>query len=159
MRLRPSLALAAVVVLGACAPLGDHSAFAPGPWVERDGASVLVRYSTGGGVFATAIDLGRIREAGGRVVIDGDCLSACTLALMDVVASTVCWTSGARFAFHAAHVNGRLHADQTASNLASMPAAVRAALPRSGDWSVARWYVLAGDWLHAALGRGNCGRS
>ena len=155
--MRPSLALAAVVVLGACAPLGDHSAFSSGPWVERDGASVTVRYSAGGGVRATATDLGRLREAGARVVIDGDCLSACTLALMDVMAGNVCWSEGARFAFHAAHVNGRLHAEQTGLNLAAMPPAVRAALP-AGDWSIHRWYVLAGDWLHAALGRGNCGR-
>ena len=51
-----------------------------------------------------------VRSSGERVVIDGNCLSACTLVLGLVPRSRVCATARARFGFHAAWMpdsNGR----------------------------------------------------
>ncbi len=43
-----------------------------------------------------------LRSSGERVVVDGNCLSACTLVLGIIPPSKVCATSRARFGFHAA---------------------------------------------------------
>jgi hypothetical protein len=43
-----------------------------------------------------------LRSSGERVVIDGNCLSACTLVLGIIPPSKVCATQRARFGFHAA---------------------------------------------------------
>ncbi len=43
-----------------------------------------------------------VRSTGERVVVDGNCLSACTLVLGVVPRSRFCATSRARFGFHAA---------------------------------------------------------
>src|SRR5665647_3551302 len=43
-----------------------------------------------------------VRSSGEKVVVDGNCLSACTLLLGLIPKSRVCATSRARFGFHAA---------------------------------------------------------
>ena len=43
-----------------------------------------------------------VRDAGERVVIDGPCMSACTLVLGVVPSSRICVTPKARLGFHAA---------------------------------------------------------
>jgi hypothetical protein len=43
-----------------------------------------------------------LRESGERVVVDGNCLSACTLVLGLIPRENICATSRARFGFHAA---------------------------------------------------------
>ena len=43
-----------------------------------------------------------LRSSGENVVVDGNCLSACTLVLGLIPKSRVCATSRARFGFHAA---------------------------------------------------------
>lgn len=51
-----------------------------------------------------------VRSSGERVVIDGNCLSACTMVLGLIPPDRVCATSRARFGFHAAWMpdeNGR----------------------------------------------------
>ena len=51
-----------------------------------------------------------VRSSGEKVVVDGNCLSACTLVLGLIPKSHVCATSRARFGFHAAwmpDVDGR----------------------------------------------------
>ena len=48
-----------------------------------------------------------LRSTGERVVIDGNCLSACTLVLGMIPHSRLCVTSRARFGFHAAWMPGR----------------------------------------------------
>ena len=156
MRVPLALALSSVALLAvACAELEHRSAFA-GPWVERDGQTLVVAYSKGGGVFATARDLGERLIAGEQVRIEGECLSACTLALMPILQSAVCWTDGATFLFHAAHVNGRKHDAQTASNYSALPPEIQGMLPPPGEWSVNRWYIVTGRDAHAALGRSYC---
>ena len=48
-----------------------------------------------------------LRSSGERVVIDGNCLSACTLILGMIPRSRMCATSRAVFGFHAAWMPGR----------------------------------------------------
>jgi hypothetical protein len=43
-----------------------------------------------------------LRSSGERVVVDGNCLSACTLVLGVIPRDRICATSRARFGFHAA---------------------------------------------------------
>jgi hypothetical protein len=53
----------------------------------------------------------RVRSTGERVIIDGDCLSACTIVLGLVPSQQICVTPRARFGFHAASMpndDGRL---------------------------------------------------
>jgi hypothetical protein len=47
-----------------------------------------------------------LRSSGERVVVDGNCLSACTLVLGVVPREHICATRHARFGFHAAWVPG-----------------------------------------------------
>ena len=149
MRVPLALAASSVALLAvACADMEARSAF--------NGIGPVVAYSAGGGVFATARDLGERRIAGETLAITGDCLSACTLALMPVMAGTVCWTDGARFLFHAAHVNGRKHDAQTASNYTALPVEIQRLLPDPSTWAVDKWHVISGTQAHAALGRGQC---
>src|SRR3977135_1222163 len=56
-----------------------------------------------GGVGGPFLDLvGRVRASGERVVIDGPCLSACTLVLSMVPNNRICVTRRAILGFHAA---------------------------------------------------------
>lgn len=161
MRDRSLIALAAAGTLAlyvgvGCAYQPPVSAFAPGPWAKQDGNVLTVAYSSGGNDLATLADLLNRHLAGEPIRIDGDCLSACTLALMDVLAGTVCWTERTRFLFHAAHVNGGKDEAATERFASALPAPVRNALPHPAEWRVDRWHELTGKQAHAALGRGYC---
>jgi hypothetical protein len=48
-----------------------------------------------------------VRSSGERVIIDGSCLSACTLVLGLIPRSRICATDRARFGFHAAWMPDR----------------------------------------------------
>ena len=65
-------------------------------------AEVRILASPGGqvGPFIELFD--RVRQSGERVVIDGPCLSACTLVLMMVPTERICVTRRAVLGFHAA---------------------------------------------------------
>jgi hypothetical protein len=90
-----------------------------------------------GGQVGTFLDLfERVRDSGERVVIDGPCLSACTLVLSMVPARRICMTRRAVLGFHGARSmdrRGRLHAEPEASALVlqAYPAGVR-------DWIMQR---------------------
>ena len=82
----------------------------------------------------------KVRSTGERVVIDGDCLSACTLVLGLVPSNQICATSRARFGFHAASIRnyeGRLvtsvKATQAVWNV--YPASVRHWIDQHGGLS------------------------
>jgi len=71
-------------------------------------AEVRILASPGGqvGPFLDLFD--RVRASGERVVIDGPCLSACTLVLMTVPEERICVTRRAVLGFHAARsIDGR----------------------------------------------------
>jgi hypothetical protein len=77
--------------------------------------------SSPGGQVGPFIDLfDQVRASGERVVIDGPCLSACTLVLSVVPHDRICVTQRAIFGFHAARSvdrRGRTYAEPEASQL------------------------------------------
>src|SRR5437660_2587889 len=87
--------------------------------------------SSPGGQVGPFLDLfEQVRNSGERVVIDGPCLSACTLVLSMVPSSRICVTRRAVLGFHAARSidrRGRTFAEPEASDivLQTYPAGVR----------------------------------
>jgi hypothetical protein len=83
------------------------------------------------GLFAT------VRQSGQRVIIDGPCLSACTLVLSTIPHGPICVTARAIVGFHAARRldwRGQLYAAPSETRLlaATYPAPVRAWIERNG---------------------------
>lgn len=81
-----------------------------------------------------------VRKTGDSVVIDGPCLSACTLVLSIVPSRRICVTHRATLGFHAARLidrHGRLHSEPRATELMyqSYPTAVRGWIDRHGGLS------------------------
>src|SRR3954464_11221920 len=100
-------------------------------------AEVRILASPGGqvGPFLDLFD--RVRESGERVVIDGPCLSACTLVLSTVPDERICVTRRAVLGSHAARSidrRGRIYAEPEASEavLEAYPAPVRGWISRHG---------------------------
>ncbi len=69
-------------------------------------ASMRISGDAGGRIGTYVQTYSAIRDSGERVVIDGACLSACTLVLGIVPRSRICVTSRAALGFHAAWVPG-----------------------------------------------------
>jgi hypothetical protein len=67
-------------------------------------ASATVRISSdpGGQIGPYLENLVALRGSGERVIIDGPCLSACTMVLGVIPRDRICATRNARFGFHAA---------------------------------------------------------
>jgi hypothetical protein len=107
-----------------------------------------------GGQVGPFLDLfERVRASGQRVVIDGPCLSACTLVLSMVPGDRICATRRAVLGFHAARSidrRGRLYAEPEASELVleAYPAAVRGWILRHGGLT-SRLLLLRGRELAA----------
>jgi hypothetical protein len=116
-------------------------------------AEVRILASPGGevGPFLDLFD--RVRESGERVVIDGPCLSACTLVLSTVPSERICVTRRAVLGFHGARSidrRGRMYAEPEASKvvLEAYPAAVRSWISRRGGLT-SRLLLLRGRELAA----------
>jgi hypothetical protein len=121
------------------------------------GAEIRILASPGGqvGPFLDLFD--RVRESGERVVIDGPCLSACTLVLMTVPEERICVTRRAVLGFHAARSidrRGRMYAEPEASRvvLDGYPAPVRDWISRHGGLT-SRLLLLRGRELAAIYPR------
>src|SRR3984893_4848108 len=100
-------------------------------------AEVRILESPGGEVGPFLDLFERMRDSGERVVIDGPCLSACTLVLSMVPASRICVTRRAILGFHAARSidrRGRMYAEPEASELVleAYPSAVQGWIRRRG---------------------------
>ena len=100
-------------------------------------AEMRIRASPGGQVGPFLDLFERVRDSGERVVIDGPCLSACTLVLSMVPNDRICVTRRAILGFHAARSvdpRGRMYADPEASELVleAYPSAVRGWIRRRG---------------------------
>ena len=100
-------------------------------------AEVRILASPGGqvGPFLDLFD--RVRASGERVVIDGPCLSACTLVLSTVPNDRICVTRRAVLGFHAARSidrRGRMYVEPEASRavLEAYPEPVRGWISRRG---------------------------
>jgi hypothetical protein len=120
-------------------------------------AEIRILASPGGqvGPFLELFD--RVRESGARVVIDGPCLSACTLVLMTVPRERICVTRRAVLGFHAARSidgRGQLYAEPEASRAveAAYPAPVRDWISRRGGLT-SRMLLLRGRELAAIYPR------
>ena len=70
--------------------------------VTSASATMLIAGDRGGQIGRYLQTFASVRSSGERVVVDGNCLSACTLLLGLVPRSRVCATPRARFGFHAA---------------------------------------------------------
>ena len=91
MRVRATLIIAAIISITAIT-----------------GASATMRISDdiGGRIGAYVDQYSQVRNSGERVVIDGACLSACTLVLGIVPRNRICVTRRATLGFHAAWMPG-----------------------------------------------------
>jgi len=90
MRVRATLVIAAILAFAAT------------------GASATMRISddVGGRIGAYVDQYSAVRASGEKVVIDGACLSACTLVLGIVPRNRICVTRRAMLGFHAAWMPG-----------------------------------------------------
>ena len=70
--------------------------------VSSASATMLIAEDRGGQIGQYLQNFAAVRESGERVVIDGNCLSACTMVLGLIPRDRICATSRARFGFHAA---------------------------------------------------------
>src|ERR1700677_1209970 len=108
--------------------------------------------SSPGGQVGPFLDLFEgVRKTGDRVVIDGPCLSACTLVLSVVPNNRICVTKRAVLGFHAARLidrRGRLYAEPEATDrmLDSYPTPVRTWIRRRGGLT-SRLLLLRGHEL------------
>jgi len=120
-------------------------------------AEVRILASPGGqvGPFLELFD--RVRQTGERVVIDGPCLSACTLVLMTIPEERICVTRRAVLGFHAARSidrRGRIYAEPEASRAVqeAYPEPIRDWISRHGGLT-SRLLLLRGRELAAIYPR------
>jgi hypothetical protein len=100
-------------------------------------AEVRILGSRGGQVGPFLDLFEKVRKSGERVVIDGPCLSACTLVLSMVPRERICVTRRAVLGFHAARSmdrRGRMYAEPeaTALVLQTYPSGVRSWIVQRG---------------------------
>jgi hypothetical protein len=114
--------------------------------------------SSGGGTVGGYLDFfAKVKQSGERVVIDGPCLSACTLVLSTIPRKRICVTSRAVLGFHAPYLvdkNGRTFRKRelTQAMNATYPPNVRAWIKRRGGLSSNLIY-LKGNELKALYPR------
>ena len=116
-------------------------------------AEIRILQSPGGQVGPFLDLFEQVRNSGERVVIDGPCLSACTLVLSMVPSNRICVTRRAVLGFHAARSidrRGRTYAEPEASQivLQTYPAGVRNWIRSRGGLS-SRLLLLRGRELAA----------
>jgi hypothetical protein len=87
MRFASLLLLCAAMLVSAIAPAS---------------ATMRISEDRGGQIGQYLQTFTTLRSSGERVVVDGNCLSACTLVLGIIPRNRICATSRARFGFHAA---------------------------------------------------------
>jgi hypothetical protein len=120
-------------------------------------ADVRILASPGGRVGPFLQMFEAVGQSGERVVIDGPCLSACTLVLMTVPRQRICVTPRAVLGFHAASSRDFLgrrtfEPEATSVVLAAYPAPIRHWIVRHGGLSP-RLLLLRGRELAAMYPR------
>jgi hypothetical protein len=120
-------------------------------------AEIRIIESPGGQVGPFLELFEKVRASGERVVIDGPCLSACTLVLSIVPGTRICVTKRAVLGFHAARSidrRGRFYAEPEASEavLQAYPGPVRDWISRRGGLT-SRLLLLKGRDLAAIYPR------
>ena len=71
-------------------------------WITMPSTVTVQGYDPGGSVGTYVMWWERVEESGNRVVIDGACISACTLVLGIVPLDRICLTDRASFGIHLA---------------------------------------------------------
>jgi hypothetical protein len=101
-------------------------------------ADFRILSSSGGEVSSYLAVFARVRQSGDRVIIDGPCLSACTLVLSTIPKNRICVTRRAVLGFHAPKYvdprSGRMSRSPEATRIVtqSYPAGVRAWIKKRG---------------------------
>jgi len=100
-------------------------------------AELRIVSSPGGEVGSYLRLFAMVRQSGERVIIDGPCLSACTLLLSAIPEDRICITRRAVLGFHAARwldQQGQLYAapDETRLLVTTYPAPIRNWIERNG---------------------------
>ncbi len=121
--------------------------------VRASDAAVRIGQDRGGRMGAYVDKYQGLRSSGEMVIIDGDCLSACTIVLGSVPHDRICVTSRAKLGFHAAWnpaSNGRKKTNPEATHtLYSLyPSEVQRWIDRRGGLSP-RMIFLSGRDLAA----------
>jgi hypothetical protein len=101
-------------------------------------AELRIEASSGGYVLDYIDLFSRVRQSGDRVVIDGPCLSACTLVLSTIPRNRICVTRRAVLGFHAPRLvdreTGRSYAvrNVTRAVIDTYPPEIRAWIKKHG---------------------------
>jgi hypothetical protein len=104
-------------------------------------ADLVIKSSPGGWVGDYLAAFARVRQSGEKVIIDGPCLSACTLVLSTIPHNRICVTKRAVLGFHAPRIidrrSGRTARAPEATRIVtnSYPAGVRAWIKKRGGLS------------------------
>jgi hypothetical protein len=104
-------------------------------------ADLVIRSSPGGWVEDYLAAFARVRQSGEKVIIDGPCLSACTLVLSTIPQNRICVTKRAVLGFHAPRIIDRRSGRSTRAPeatrivIASYPPGVRAWIKKRGGLS------------------------
>ena len=109
-------------------------------------AAMRIKADSGGQIGPYLAILMAMRSSGERVIIDGPCLSACTLVLGVIPRERICVTPRARLGFHAAWnpaENGRqvTSVDATRLLMEIYPEHVRSWIARRGGLSRQMMYL------------------
>ena len=116
-------------------------------------ADMHIRHDRGGRIGAYLYRFAAVRQSGQRVIVDGPCLSACTMLLGAIPRERICVTRRAAFGFHAAWIPTE-RGSHAASPLgdqvlwANYPPQVRAWIARRGGLTE-RLLMLRGAELAA----------
>lgn len=108
--------------------------------ISAGSAAVRIKADPGGQIGPYLENLVALRSSGERVIIDGPCLSACTMVLGVIPRERICVTPRARLGFHAAWTpdgNGRPVTSRVATRLLMdiYPQNVRGWLAKQGGLS------------------------
>jgi hypothetical protein len=109
-------------------------------------AAVRIKSDPGGQIGPYLENLATLRGSGQQVIIDGPCLSACTMVLGVIPRERICVTSRARLGFHAAwHPDEDGHPipsrEATALLMSIYPENVRTWIARRGGLSPRMKYL------------------
>lgn len=127
-------------------------------------ATVLINGDNGGKMEDYTTRFRQVRDSGESVVIDGTCMSACTMVLGLIPHERICATHNAVLGFHAAwefnKSGGRIaSASGTRELMKTYPAAVRAWIARHGGLSPNMMFLRGRDLVEVVKPCDNASRS
>jgi hypothetical protein len=106
-------------------------------FISAAAAEFRIQRDEGGQIGSYLQKFAQVRDSGERVVIDGPCFSACTLALAVIPRSRICVTPNAVLGFHAAWTKDRYGHTLTSEGgtsllMASYPPPIKRWIARRG---------------------------